>query len=160
MSRTVNPPRSSMCAVQWAHSTFAPVFLAALHPRPHGQRPLESCVISGHLCSIQLTPSPSFLSAHRCHSWRSSLAWRISFNFGTTLLESKMESLFSGIKLLHWKRIILVLFTFSLLFSSTWTFLDKYENNTSLDQQPGFGTAQFHSLIWTTWQSAFHSANT
>lgn len=82
-------------------------------------------------------------------------------NFGTTHFEFKMEGPFSGIRLLHWKRIMLVLFNVLTSFLPRCQFFKtNMETIQVLIISQDFATTHFHFLIGThTWQSKFQSTN-
>lgn len=104
MSRAVNPPRSSMCAVQWAQCLCCGV-AALASAWPEG---LWELAYQWPCCSSVNTFLPAPL-----HQGLLTAAGPLGLErmrFGTTHFEFKMESPFSGIRLLHWKRILLVLF--------------------------------------------------
>lgn len=85
-------------------------------PSPLGAGgPLGTCFISDHLCSSANAFLPARFSLQCCLAAAgSSLDWK-EFRFGTTHFEFRMGSPFSGIRLLRWKRIMLVLLMSSLL---------------------------------------------
>lgn len=86
--------------------------------------------------------------------------WK-EFNFGTTHFEFKMEGPFSGIRLLHWKRIMLVLFNVLTSFLPRCQFFKtNMETIQVLIISQDFATTHFHFLIRThTWQSKLQSTN-
>lgn len=141
LSRTVNPPRSSTCAARWARFSFASTGPAALCLCV-ARGPLGTCLLRDHPCG-QVTLSSQLTSSLRVAlATGSSLDWK-EFSLGTTHFEFNMESPFSGIRLLHRKRILLLLFMPSLLFSLTSVFLNKHKTYPNLDHQPGFCHSSF-----------------
>lgn len=152
MSRPVNTPRSSMCAVQWAHG---PVLVCWLPCLCVGWGP-GGADLSGAISVAQLTlPSPLAFPACAAPSHRQLPDWR-EFHFGTTHLEFRWKAHSLELDCLIEREYVGSLSCLHFFFPRWQFFKTSMEAIQVLILSQDFATAQFHSLIWThTWQTCF-----